>query len=251
MNTNLKIKPIDGVQGIFTDAVLIDNGRLLFASLWGRDTAVQELLARLQIGTGQGGLRSFNFDGEEVYLGNIEDYKKITGRHVSTVFGNLIHLWIFDAELLNNNMSSRRGYLLGNWDVQALRAIAKGIANDDVSQARDLVWGKFQQLSPLPLLGHWAEILLKFAFARGWIDVIVGHDIMAVKIKLPDDYEDTISNFIKDNDLPIYADYKHGLDQQSPEVDASDEPMPIVKFVSDYSKCLLKAVTCPTERVQF
>ena len=47
------------VPGVFCDAHLVDDGGLRFLSLWGRDTAIQELLARLSLPEREGGLRSF------------------------------------------------------------------------------------------------------------------------------------------------------------------------------------------------
>lgn len=51
---------VDEAPELFADAVLVDAAdNLLFLSLWGRDTALQEFLARLSLPSHEGGLDSF------------------------------------------------------------------------------------------------------------------------------------------------------------------------------------------------
>jgi len=51
---------VDEAPELFADAILVDAAdNLLFLSLWGRDTALQEFLARLSLPSHEGGLDSF------------------------------------------------------------------------------------------------------------------------------------------------------------------------------------------------
>jgi len=45
---------INEVNDVYCDALVCDEGYLVFASCWGRDTAIQELLARLTLATSEG-----------------------------------------------------------------------------------------------------------------------------------------------------------------------------------------------------
>ena len=65
------MRRLDEVQGIYVDAVLTTgDDHLLFCSLWGRDTAIRELQARLTLGAADDGLKSLNVMGEgsRIYL---------------------------------------------------------------------------------------------------------------------------------------------------------------------------------------
>jgi len=49
------------VQGIYVDAVLTDEAdNLIFISLWGRDTSIRELQARITLGDTDSGLTGLN-----------------------------------------------------------------------------------------------------------------------------------------------------------------------------------------------
>ena len=67
MHPAASLRTLDDVHGIFVDAFVQDRetGHLLFASFWSRDTALQELLARLSLPTRDGGLASLHLRGSE------------------------------------------------------------------------------------------------------------------------------------------------------------------------------------------
>ena len=51
---------IDVIPGLYVDASLVDAyDKLLFLSLWGRDTAIQEFLAGISLANEEGGINSF------------------------------------------------------------------------------------------------------------------------------------------------------------------------------------------------
>jgi hypothetical protein len=70
---------IDECPDLMADGVVGDeNGNLVFISLWARDTAVQEFLARLTLGRDEQGLDQFHVITEQgasipVFVGNVEN----------------------------------------------------------------------------------------------------------------------------------------------------------------------------------
>ncbi|MDP9126145.1 MAG: hypothetical protein M3N82_16385, partial [Pseudomonadota bacterium] len=73
---------IDECPDLMVDGVVGDeNGNLVFISLWARDTAVQEFLARLTLGRDEQGLDRFHVITEQdasipVFVGNVENLEK-------------------------------------------------------------------------------------------------------------------------------------------------------------------------------
>ena len=73
---------IDECLDLMADGVVGDeNGNLVFISLWARDTAVQEFLARLTLGRDEQGLDQFHVITEQgasipVFVGNVENLEK-------------------------------------------------------------------------------------------------------------------------------------------------------------------------------
>ena len=252
--------PVEGAHGIFADSTLTEGGHLLFGSFWGRDTSVQEFLARMQLGASDSGIQSFKVNGEEISLGNIDRLQKRTGRFTSPVYGQMNHLWVYDKALVRDNQSSRTAYLMGDWSDVDFHSKAKTVAEKLAdAELLDGVWEKFKQISPLSLIDSWQIYLINYGFANGWLDWLNGNGIMALRISLPKDFEEEISLLIKSNELIVYADYRHvievveekqELDTADAELDATDEVdttdaevIPIVDFVQDYSQSLLDSVS--------
>lgn len=94
---------IDECPDLMADGVVGDeNGNLVFISLWARDTAVQEFLARLTLGRDEQGLDQFHVITEQgasipVFVGNVENLEKRSARaYRRTLFGSLTNIWLFD-----------------------------------------------------------------------------------------------------------------------------------------------------------
>ncbi len=115
---------VNEINDVYCDALVCDEGYLVFASCWGRDTAIQELLARLTLTANEGGISQLSFDGHvasengdtsdsklrfENYpakIGNPDRLDKMTGRMPkSNLFGDLVHVWLFDKKPGNLIMS--------------------------------------------------------------------------------------------------------------------------------------------------
>jgi len=81
------------------DACVADeSGNLVFLSLWARDTAVQQFLARLTLGRDEQGLDTFHIVLEQggslpVFIGDVERLEKRSARaYRRTLFGTLTNL---------------------------------------------------------------------------------------------------------------------------------------------------------------
>lgn len=143
---------IDECSDLMADACLCDEQRnLIFVSLWGRDTAVQEFLARLTLGQKEQGLDQFHLVTEQdlelpVFVTNADVLEKRTTRAFRrTLFGSMIHLWIFDRRCIKPDKAN---------------ASALAILPKEVSDPVPRLWTLVQETCPLPLLDHWRDTVL-------------------------------------------------------------------------------------------
>jgi hypothetical protein len=206
VNPNAKsLYSVDGVYGLFADAAAWnrDSGELYFISLWGRDTAVQALLARLSLPSEQGGFAAFNLTGANhegkalVRVSNPEHLSKMSGRMPSSgLFGEVAHVWIYAPLALNPDYAGRR----------ALRLLQQdgGDQSEEDLFASDAVWSLFKEVSHLPLLDDWRAPVVQAAMAQGWLKRHSGIALEAVEIDLSaPDYEAAVSRLIQDGQLRL------------------------------------------------
>jgi len=137
---------------LMADACLCDEQRnLIFVSLWGRDTAMQEFLARLTLGQKEQGLDQFHLVTEQdlelpVFVANVDMLEKRTTRAFRrTLFGSMVHLWIFDRRCVKPDKAN----------ASALAILPKAVI-DPVPR----LWALVQETCPLPLLDHWRDTVL-------------------------------------------------------------------------------------------
>lgn len=150
MNTTLLT--LSDVPCIFCDGYLCDERRtLLFMSVWGRDTAIQELLGRLTLqkeeGLSQLTLTDSSLHEHLLFTGNNGNLDKRTTRHQRTRFGTLVHLWLFDKRCLEPDRSNGQAFLL--------------LRGDDANW-RDRLWVLLKETTSLPLLEHWQDGVLDY-----------------------------------------------------------------------------------------
>ena len=161
---------IDVAPGVFADALALDGSVLLFLSLWGRDTAVQELLARLSLPEKEGGIRLLRVGDRQILMTDPERLEKLSGRMPKgNLFGDVTHLWLYDRMLTPKGRNHGRGALLQR-------------AGYPVEPER--LWSVVMETSGLPLLPHWRDPLLSECRQRGWIREISGHNVVAVVVDL-------------------------------------------------------------------
>lgn len=201
MNPNERpLYRVDGVYGLFADAAVWDqaSGELFFISLWGRDTALQEFLARLSLPPGQGGFSAFNLTGTGqegkvlVRVSNPGQMAKLGGRMPSSgLFGEVAQTWIYTPLALSLDYAGRRA-------LRILRADTDGPDQADEAFEAEAAWSLLKEVSHLPLLDGWRQAVVQAAFGRGWIKRHQGIAANALEIDLGDpDYETVISGLIK------------------------------------------------------
>jgi hypothetical protein len=149
---------IEECPDLISDACLTDETcQLIFLSLWGRDTAIQEFLARLTLGTEGEGLDHCHLIGERgerlpLFVGSAERLEKRTTRSLKrTLFGTLIHLWLFDARCVKPDKAN---------------ATALAILAQDAPHRTERLWSLVKETCPLPLLDHWREPVLEVLTSR-------------------------------------------------------------------------------------
>jgi len=163
---------IEEAQDLVADACVCDESHhLIFLSIWGRDTATQEFLARLTLGTGENGLDRFHLvtaESASIPVGVANAHlleKRSTRTFQGTLFGSMIHVWLLDPRCVKPDKSNG----------SALAILPKGDA-----RSTERLWSLVQDTCPLPLLPHWRdttldllrerEMLTRLAFALGDVE---------------------------------------------------------------------------------
>lgn len=199
---------VDEAPELFADAVLVDAyDKLLFISLWGRDTAIQEFLARITLSQDEGGLQSFCLTadpgGEQrrkcVLVGETKRLDHYSGRMPGqNVFGDMAHLWIFDRLVAEPDLSNRRTI--------ALFRASDVHPNEVTHNARHRIWQVAKSLCHLPLLDHWAATVIDTFYQRDWIKDLrgIGVDGAMIDLSLGDEIEDEISHLIRKGVLTLH-----------------------------------------------
>lgn len=185
--------------GLFADAILCDeHGSLLFLSLWGRDTALQQLLAQFTLAIEEGGLRAINLRSPQgtslhVSLARIGDLEKHTARMpAKSLFGNLIHVWLYDRLAIEPDRANRRALLLYRAE------------HDSDASTDDRLWLLVREVCHLPLLPHWREPVLALLESNQWMQRIEGQGIAAWRLDLgKPELEVAISQLVRSRQLTL------------------------------------------------
>ena len=142
---------IDECPDLMADGCIGDeHGNLVFLSVWARDTAVQEFLARLTLGRSEQGLDQFHLVTDQasipVFVGNTDNLEKRTTRAFRrTLFGSMVHLWLFDKRCVKPDKAN---------------ASALALLPRMVSNPTERLWTLVRETCPLPLLDHWRDDVL-------------------------------------------------------------------------------------------
>jgi len=149
---------IDECPDLMADGCVGDEqGNLVFLSIWARDTAVQEFLARLTLGRDEQGLDQFHVITEQgasisVFVGNVENLeKRITRAYRRTLFGSLTNVWLFDRRCVKPDKAN---------------ASALALLPRDSAHRLDRLWALVQDTCPLPLLDYWRDTVLELLQTR-------------------------------------------------------------------------------------
>ncbi|SDG72205.1 hypothetical protein SAMN05216603_103176 [Pseudomonas benzenivorans] len=154
---------VEECPDLYVDACVCDEQRnLVFLSAWGRDTALQEFLARLTLGSAEGGLDQFHIvmDGRSLpVFSNVDQLEKRTTRQFrGTLFGSLLHLWLFDRRCAQPDRANHFAYAL----------------LEEGSDPLLHLWPLVTETCPLPLLQHWREPVMELLTEHGMVQSLPG-----------------------------------------------------------------------------
>lgn len=193
--------------GLYADAVLSDEGRnLLFLSLWGRDTAVQEFRARLSLPVCEGGLDGFRLEAGDtifVQVGNPERLVADSGRTpAQTLFGGLVHLWLYDRLAVAPDRANRRALLLYRTEEDATA--------DGQASLGHRLWSLVTETCHLPLLPAWRDTVLDAFHTSGWIKRLDGIGLAAYALDLGSaEVETVVTRLIRERRLIATEEIRH------------------------------------------
>lgn len=196
MPSNEELLKVEDVSDVFCDALLTDTASVLFMSLWGRDTALQELLARLTLKSSDGGLRGLHVGERYVDMSNSESLEKYSGRlPTSSLLGSIAHMWLYDPIVLAPDRANRRAVLLH-----------RGSPGPEVEVDARL-WALIRELCHLPLLDAWREPVMAVFIDNEWVRTLPGHGLTGYVIDLSSQQIETfISNAVRTGGLSVPVD---------------------------------------------
>jgi len=189
---------VDECPDLYVDACVCDEQRnLVFLSVWGRDTAIQEFLARLTLGREERGLEQFHIvvDGRSLpVFPRVDMLEKRTTRQMrGTLFGSLLHLWLFDSRCMAPDRANHVAYAL--------------IEADANPQQR--LWPLVMDVCPLPLLQHWHEPVMELLVQQEMLQRLPGSTgpVTAWRLSLHlDRLEAELGQLIRQNVLDTSSD---------------------------------------------
>ncbi len=187
---------VTSTHDLFSDAFMILNGRLMFASLYGRDVNVLSLMGLLTGADSGLDQLGFRLPGSEHYhpvnttarhFFNLQ--KRMTKLHTHN-YGVLSHVFLHADDLVDLNRESRSAWVV--WD-------------DPATDTRPAIWSVLNQVTDIPLLDEWADAIIERLDAQGCLvtyqpgitaeAAVVG--IKACRINLPEDFDCQISTMLK------------------------------------------------------
>ena len=154
---------IEELPDLYVDACVCDEQRnLVFLSAWGRDTVLQEFLARLTLGREENGIDQFHVivDGRRLPVFPDQDLleKRTTRQFRGTLFGSLLHLWLFDRRASVPDQANHFAFAL--------------LERDEDPHHR--LWPLVMETCPLPLLPHWREPVMEVLIQHQMLTALPG-----------------------------------------------------------------------------
>ncbi|MDR2111613.1 MAG: hypothetical protein LBQ62_00675 [Candidatus Accumulibacter sp.] len=152
---------IDECPDLMVDGHVADkDNNLVFSSVWGRDTALQQFLARLTLGGGEDGLDHFHLVTQDAralptFVNDECLEKRLTRGYRQTLFGSLVNCWIFDRRCLKPDKTN---------------ATALSLLPRDSAYRIERLWALVKETCPLPLLDHWQDVVLNILQARDMLE---------------------------------------------------------------------------------
>ena len=176
MSASVPLWGIREFSDVFLDALVRNEaGQLMFASLYGRDTAIQQLLAAFSLPVTSGGVDRITLKpvkapprpgdgvagvvtlhpeapaGEDhrgiAFIGDASRLTKLAGKLPRrSLFGPVSHVFIYDPMVIDPDTANGRAWVL--------------TFGNDGQDHRQSVWAMIQRISPVPLIEAWCEPVL-------------------------------------------------------------------------------------------
>lgn len=178
---------------LFSDAFFVKNGRLLFASLYGRDADILAFLATIT----NNQLHDFRFkshDGNHVSAHFFTNLNKRMTKYPTRSYGLLTHIFLYAEDLTAVDLNNQSAWIVLR-DTHA-----------DMNLALERC---VRYLSKIPLLEHWLpflvsnlerdEHIVQYPSGASGLNGLVG--IRASSINLPSEFATNVSEWIKSGNL--------------------------------------------------
>lgn len=190
---------IEEFPELWVDACLRNSeGEFKFLSLYGRDGAVMQFIAAIELGQKEGGIQCFHLiEGtghrHPVYAGSSGRLAKHAARLPrQNLFGPLSQMWIYDKNLRELDRVNRIGWMIHHSPAEHARA--------DIGTK---AWPLIQRLSPIALLDHWCQPLVDWCLEKRAIDALgderyppIG-DVQAIRVSITDHFVKYVSYCVR------------------------------------------------------
>lgn len=188
------------IPDLLCDGCVVDSDdNLIFLSVWGRDTAMQELLGKLTIGGSSNMglteirlLNRFNLQSH-AKLTKDREYDKRTQKFQHPQFGMLNHVWIFDIRMKTPCRTSQSAIVM--FDGEIHQAVID-----------DCLFENIKHLTSIPLLDHWKSAVLGIAKAHDMIkdNMVLCRQLKSMTIRINEPVlAEHIGHLIKKNVLTL------------------------------------------------
>lgn len=181
---------------VFCDGFVANDTGILFASFWGRNTSLQQFLARMELPIHEDGINELTFEvsketSQTFFLQNVKNMQKLSGRVTSTIYDkDLSQVFIYDKSTLKIDCATYRATIL---------------YFDNTQIDHQTIWKLLKELSPVPLLGTWMTHIINKCNQDGYLVKVNGFGgVSALIINLHEtEFERSISKMIKDQRLLV------------------------------------------------
>lgn len=194
MSTSTSLRRLEEAPELYLDNHIADGEQAVFLSLWGRDTAIHELMAKLTLPISEGGIDSLTLQGDQpvrLHLDRSRLAKRTTRTYKQTRFGSLLNLWLFDLRCQDPDRANRQCYAIFNE------------RNTEQDKAA-MLWSRLRDLAAYPLLDHWRPTVVQLLIEHGAIRMLdqTSERLSGVWIDLSlTNVQDAIGELINSGDL--------------------------------------------------
>ena len=158
------------VPGLFSDALLAEEGRLRFLSVIGLETAIRELQSRLTLPSDDPErLHQFTVGDTVVEAVGSKGWRQLAGRVKTRLFGELVQLFIYDPVTVEPDRTRGRALLM---------------ERGGAPPSDQRLWALLREVCVYPLLEHWREAVLDAFRDLEWIRPVRGFAVHGCWIDL-------------------------------------------------------------------